>query len=242
MKTWHLATIDIRHVPVLVLAASMFFGASSAYSTAQGTALIECALHYAKVKSRLKEDAITACEGANRAITFLKEMGMAIPRDITIEIVDDMPAAVDPSALGAYIKDEQRILILHYAALEKRREWYRLPVDRELYRGIVSHEITHAISSHNFRIKNPSILAEEYIAYVTLLSTMAHAQRRQIITLYPDDATGDEAGLRDVGVYMIDPVRFGVNAYRHFLRQENGRRFLEAILDGKAMADVGNGS
>lgn len=243
MKTRRLtATIDIRHFAFLVFAASMFVGASIVSSMAQGAEFYDCALHHVKVKSRLKEDALIACEGADRAMKFLEELGLSIPRNITIEIVDDMPATVDSAALGAYIKDEQRILILHYAVFESRREWYRLPVDREVYRSIASHEITHAVSSHNFRTKEPSLLAEEYIAYVTLLSTMARAQRSHIINLYPDDATGSDAGLRDVAVYMIDPVRFGVNAYRHFIRQENGRSFLEAILEGRAMADVENGS
>lgn len=236
------ATTEIRRVAAIVVAATMLFGTSAVSSTARATGRYECALHHAKVISRIKEDALAACEAADRAFKFLEELGLVIPREITIEIVDNMPAIVDPSALGAYIKDEERILVLHYAVIEKRREWYRIPVDREVYRGVISHEITHAVSSHNFRISEPSILAEEYIAYVTLLSTMAHAQRQHIIRLYPDDATGDDAGLRDVAVYMIDPVRFGVNAYRHFVRQESGRRFLEAILDGRAMTDLGSGS
>lgn len=243
MKTRRLAaTMDIRHFTSLVLAASMFIGANTAVASTRGAEHYECACHGAKVKSRLKEDALNACEGAGRAIKFLEDLGLAIPPDITIEIVDAMPAAVAPSALGAYMKDERRILVLQYAVLQERREWYRLPVDHEVYRGVVSHEIAHAVSSHNFRISEPSMLAEEYIAYVTLLSTMAQAQRRQIINLYTDEATCSEAGLHDVSVYMIDPVQFGVNAYRHFLRQANRRSFIEAILDGRAMSDAGNGS
>lgn len=243
MKPRHLTvTIDIRHITFLALAAGMSVVACSHSPTAHGAELHECALHQTKVKSPVKEDASMACEGADRAARFLQSLGMVIPPGIAIEIVDDMPAAVDPSALGAYIKEEQRILVLGYRVVEKRREWYRLPVDREVYRGIVSHEVTHAVSAQNFRIKEPSILAEEYIAYVTLLSTMAPAQRRQIINLYHDDATRSDAGLHDVTVYMIDPVRFGVNAYRHFIRQENGRRFVQSILEGEAMTGSGDGS
>ncbi|GAB3537293.1 hypothetical protein GCM10027343_00030 [Noviherbaspirillum agri] len=236
-----MAAIDLRHFSSFAFVVGMLLGASAASAMTQGAELHACALPHVKVKSRLKEDAMAACEGADRAIQLLENLGLAIPPDITIEIVDDMPDAVNPSALGAYIKEERRILVLKYAVLEKRREWYCLPVDREVYRGIVSHEVTHAVSAHNFRIEEPSILAEEYIAYVTLLSTMARAQRRQILNLYPDDATGNDAGLHDVLVYMIDPVRFGVTAYRHFIHQKNGREFVEAILDGKAMADVGDG-
>lgn len=38
-------------------------------------------------------------------------------------------------------------------------------------------------------------------------------------------------------LYMLDPVRFGAQAYRHYLKPGNGREFLHAILAGKALVE-----
>jgi hypothetical protein len=38
-------------------------------------------------------------------------------------------------------------------------------------------------------------------------------------------------------IYLMDPMRFGVQAYRHFLKPGNGRDYLHAILDGKVMLE-----
>ena len=34
-------------------------------------------------------------------------------------------------------------------------------------------------------------------------------------------------------IYLIDPTRFAVESYRHFLRPENGMRFLHEVLAGR---------
>jgi hypothetical protein len=38
-------------------------------------------------------------------------------------------------------------------------------------------------------------------------------------------------------VYLMDPTRFGVLAYRHFLNAGNGRDYLHAILAGRVLLE-----
>jgi hypothetical protein len=38
-------------------------------------------------------------------------------------------------------------------------------------------------------------------------------------------------------IYMFDCMGFGVRAYRHFLKLDNGRDYLQAILNGKALTE-----
>lgn len=211
---------------------AQFFWAVTCYA-----AQLACEVRGVKVEADIDADAKSACEGAKNAITFLKSQGFRIPDSISITLVEKMPDEVSPSALGAYFKSEQRIVILYYKIFLARREWYRIPIDRDIYRSVVSHEVTHAIASHNFGMAQPSMLAEEYVGYVALFSTMPSAHRERILALYPDTGAADDSFLSDVSVYMIDPIRFGANAYRHYRRPDNGSAFLQAVLSGAALAD-----
>jgi hypothetical protein len=35
----------------------------------------------------------------------------------------------------------------------------------------------------------------------------------------------------------VDPMRFGVASYRHYLRPENGAAFLRSVLAGEVLAE-----
>jgi hypothetical protein len=39
-------------------------------------------------------------------------------------------------------------------------------------------------------------------------------------------------------VYAVDPVRFGAQAYRHYLKPGIGRSFLASLLNGQVVLDV----
>lgn len=198
---------------------------------------LACKVRGVKVEADIDADARSACEGARNAITFLNSQGFRIPDSISITLVEKMPDDVAPSALGAYFKSERRIMILYYGVFVARREWYRIPIDRDVYRSVVSHEVAHAVATHNFRMAQPSMLAEEYVGYVVLFSTMPATYRERVLELYPDNDAADDTFLRDPAVYMIDPIRFGANAYRHYLRPGNGAAFLRAVLTGAALAE-----
>jgi hypothetical protein len=167
---------------------------------------------------------------------FLASQGLDAGEAIAIDIVEVLPDTADPSALGCYLDRERRVAVLTYAEARRRETWFGIPLDRSLYRSLVAHEVAHAIGACNFKLAQPSIQAHEYVAYVTMFSTMAPDQREDVLARYPGDGFEDDAQMSST-IYLLDPLRFGVAAYRHFLRSENGRSYLQRVLEGKALVE-----
>jgi hypothetical protein len=181
-------------------------------------------------------DAKIACEGAHAAIDFLVAQGLEVVDGVLIHIVPELPPVVGSSASGCYLESEKRVFVLPYSEFEKFETWFNLPIDASLYRSLVSHEVAHALGACNFRIDTPSIQAKEYIAYVTQLATMAPPLRGRVMAQFPGQGYEGDWQMR-TSIYLMDPMRFGVQAYRHFLKPGNGRDYLHAILDGKVMLE-----
>ena len=98
-----------------------------------------------------------------------------------------------------------------------------------------AHEVAHVIAARNFRMPTPTIQAQEYIAYVTTLATIEAAQRARIMQQYVGDGFDTEQQMNPT-IYLCDPMRFGVEAYRHFLKQADKAGYFAAILQGRALA------
>ena len=109
-------------------------------------------------------------------------------------------------------------------------------MEGSLYRSLAAHEVAHAISDCNFKLARPTIQAKEYLAYVTMFATMAPAVRARILRKSPGHGYEGDWQM-STPIYMADPMRFGVQAYRHFLKPDNGRSYLHAILAGKVMIE-----
>jgi hypothetical protein len=189
------------------------------------------------VRSPDHSDTLIACEGSRDAIVFLASQGLDVPRDIVaIELLVRLPAVVSATATGCYLESERRALVLVYSQFRKFKTWFGIPIDRSLYRSLVSHEVAHFVADYNFKISKPTIQAKEYIAYVTQFSTMEPALRERVLSQFPiEDFEGDwQMGTT---IYMFDCMYFGVRAYRHFLKPANGRDYLHAILNGKALVE-----
>jgi hypothetical protein len=69
-----------------------------------------------------------------------------------------------------------------------------------------------------------------------MFATMSESHRRRILAASPGEGFPDESKITTI-VYLFDPLRFGVEAYRHYLRSENGPGFLRKILSGTVLAD-----
>lgn len=188
-----------------------------------------------RVLASLAQDAADACRGAKDAIDFFR--GRRLKTDISIEIhvQDDMPPAAGPGAAGSFLEREGRILILPYAAFRRNETWFGVPIDRHLYRSVAAHEVAHALAAANFSIPNPSIQAKEYIAYVAMFSSMDPALRARILDAVPQLVSGRAVRLT-APLHMFEPMRFGVESYRHFLDLESGHVYLQEVFAGKALA------
>jgi hypothetical protein len=181
-------------------------------------------------------DALIACEGARDAIEFLASQDLDVTNNISIEIMTKLPPVVSRSAAGCYLESERRVLVLVYSEFRKLKTWFGIPINRFLYRSLISHEVAHLVADDNFKINKPSIQAKEYIAYVTQLSTMEPALRKQVMSNFKCKAFEGDWQIFET-IYMFDCMGFGVRVYLHFLNQANGRDYLQSILNGKALVE-----
>jgi hypothetical protein len=183
------------------------------------------------------EDAETGCKGAADAVAFLAARGFDTTAPVEVRFVERLPDALaGASALGCNVNAEQRIYMLTFSECRRLGLAPDLPIDRAIHRSLVAHEVAHHIAAANFRVEKPAVVAQEYIAYVTMFATMAPYQRDRILERFPGDGVGTELPL-NLTLYMLAPHDFGAQAYRHFMRLADGQAFLERVLSGSALAD-----
>jgi hypothetical protein len=213
-------------------------GAGEVYARGEGRAEavgVRCATPpNAMLHAARRKDALMACHGARDATAFLASQGLEIRGPMTIDVVSKLPTVASDSAAGCYV--ENRAVVLTYSEFSKQGTWFEIRVDRALYRSLVAHEVAHAIAATNFSMPSPTIQAHEYIAYVTMLATMAPAQRERVLSKYPGQGFDDDVQM-SATIYLFDPMRFAVQSYRHYLKQTSGRAYLHALLSGDALAE-----
>jgi hypothetical protein len=176
------------------------------------------------------------CHGVLAARKFLMAMGLPGEPALTLEVTAQLPDAVGPGAAGCFMQESRRAYVLPYAHFQKRRTWFGVPITRALYRSLASHETAHAIAACHFTAREPSIQAKEYVAYVTMFSTMPPDLRAKALRAMP--GTGFSAIERVSSfVYLFDPMQFGANAYRHFLSVDNPSALLADVMSGKVLSE-----
>jgi hypothetical protein len=153
---------------------------------------------------------------------------------LEIAVRRKLPSQVGESAAGCFLEREGRIVLLPYSDFKKARTWFKAPITRSLYHSLAAHEAAHALAACNFSIIKPTLRAKEYLAYVTTFVTMEPELRGQILKRYPGPVFKSADRLSTM-LYMFDPMRFGVESYRHYLRPENGDRFLRQVLAGSEL-------
>jgi hypothetical protein len=180
-------------------------------------------------------EAASACQVVKDALAFLSDSGLDTSVPAELRFVEKLPG-VPPgtTSFGCYARSERRIYMLSLAAC--RSAATELPVDAPVHRGLVAHEVAHHVAATNFRVPQPTRVAHEYIAYVTMYATMTADVRERVLALFPGSGFQSE---REIGLtrYLLGPQRFGANAYRHFMRAGNGAAFIERVLSGRALAD-----
>jgi hypothetical protein len=201
---------------------------SPAPATCEGTAVAVVGATAADLKD--------VCQGVLAARNFLLGNGLPGEPALTLEVTAALPDVVGPGAAGCFLQEKKRAYVLTYAHFEKRRTWFGVPITRALYRSLATHETAHAIAACHFTAKDPSIQAKEYVAYITMFSTMPAPLRTQALRSLPGN------GFPDIGrvssfVYLFDPMQFGANAYRHFLSLDNPAGFLADVLSGKVLSE-----
>lgn len=220
---------------VLAAASGLVWSTGPAGVTAAPHVEVTCETPNVVVRSPEYADAVSACEGALDALTFLASQGLVVTSDIRIEVVAQLPAAIAGAAAGCYLESQGKVLILAYTGFKARGTWLGVPANRTLYRSLVAHEVAHSVAACNFTVRTPSVQAKEYIAYVTMFATMPPAQRDEILSRHPGKGFEGDWQISAV-IFFVEPVHFGAQAYRHFLKLPDGRDYLHEILAGRVLA------
>jgi hypothetical protein len=96
--------------------------------------------------------------------------------------------------------------------------------------------VAHRIAEANFSVTEPTLVAQEYIAYVTLFATLPPPERERLLAAFPGAGFGSAREMSAI-YYGLSPNGFGAQAYRHFLKPGNGAPFVRQILSGQVLND-----
>jgi hypothetical protein len=179
-------------------------------------------------------DVRDGCTGARAAIAFLAPHASRQIETLFIHVRVELPAMAGHTAAGAYLARCDCSTFVPYASFRLQRTWFKVPISRDLYRSLATHEAAHAAAAHIFLIPSPTIQAKEYVAYVTMFATMDPLLRARALRALPGTGFASEDRISLI-YYMFDPMRFGAEAYRHYMKPENGAAFLQFVFAGKAL-------
>lgn len=188
------------------------------------------------VRTAEEPEAEAACEGAHRALAFLAGAGLTAPPQTRIDVLSELPGALAGRAVGCYVRETQRVLILSFGAFQAGGGWFQMPPSWELYRAAVSHEVAHAVVGCHSETRRLAVAAHEYVAYVTLFATMDQQLRTALLAKYPGSGFRTAGQISDIS-HMVNPYRFGVDAWRHYVRVRDGGQWLRKIIAGEVVPD-----
>lgn len=181
-----------------------------------------------------ERDRRAACDAVREGMAFLETVGISLGEQIRLILVSRAPATSSEDAIGSYDPRRGEITMLEYAAaLDGSRRCatpFGHPFSLTLWRSYVVHEVAHAAAHRQFAHRVPHMLASEYIASVAQMATLTPHQRERLFTVYPELSGFEHAAEISFGYYLLDPGRFTVNAYLHYMRPENGREFIARLL------------
>jgi hypothetical protein len=206
-----------------------------AHSAAGGE--ITCEAARVRVTAQDPEDVRAVCEGAAAASAFLSRLGVEVAAGIHVQVAGELPPEMPSTVIGCCSADGGRVYMLEYPEYAQRQRFlFDLPPDRALYAAVAAHEITHAVLLSLPGARRMGPIAHEYMAYVTMFASLPPGHRDRLLERYPADSRDVEA-LRSVDVLMLDPMRFGAAAHRHFESEPDQAAFVARVLAGQALAE-----
>jgi hypothetical protein len=169
-------------------------------------------------------DAVTVCEGVDRALQFLARAGLASPPATTVELVQQLPPELGDRALGCYLRNTGKIQLLTYQR------------DRELYRALAAHEMAHAVVGCHSEPRKLPVPAHEYVAYVVMFATMEPVLRGRLLARF--SGTGFSSTLQINALnHLANPSQFGVDAWRDYLRRPAKEAWLRDVIAGRVVQE-----
>ena len=188
------------------------------------------------VRAADEQETEAACEGAGRALAFLAGAGLNAPPHTSIDILSELPGELAGQAVGCYVPETQRVLILSFDAFKAGGGWFQMPPSWELYRAAASHEVAHALVGCRSEPRRLAVAAHEYVAYVVFFATMDKQLRSALLAKFPGSGFRTAGQISDIS-HMVNPNQFGVDAWRHYMRFKDGGQWLRKIVAGEVIPD-----
>lgn len=195
----------------------------------------QCASMKASIRSRNPEDAQSMCAGADAAIQFFRTHGVSLDEPVSIDLVEELPPVITRLAVGCFSRPERRSYVLSYEKFAARKYWLGLQVNRRLYETVASHEVAHAIASCVAASTQLTTEATEYLAFVSMFETMDPPAASEVLSAYPGQVFESFWEINEL-VYGLNPIRFGVMSYRHYLAQSERSAFIRDVFSGVVLA------
>lgn len=220
-----------RKAPLLQLAGLLALAdplfAHGASQRCPGTSVI--------VQSAEPGEAAAICHAATMATSLLSRCGIARDLDLWVTLVEEVRHPCGAAVLGQYLTNEDRIELTTFSAcidaLGPDNAYRQLPLP-EAWRSLAVHEITHGIASCAARNKNLAPMAQEYIAYTIQMLSLPVASRQKLLDAMPGKPPSGTGSFNEL-YHAIAPLRFGVDAYRHYSAMPDGCAFLNQVLRGE---------
>jgi hypothetical protein len=198
---------------------------------------VQCPATAIRVSAADPMDRDDVCRGAAAATEFLARHGIVSGHAVEVSVQAQLPEGLPTTVLGCCTVDGRRVYLLDYATYSTRQRFLvDLPPDRDLYAAVAVHEITHALAGPAFRFQPPSAAGQEYIAFVAMIVALPDRHRAALLALFPGQGLDADAGSA-LGLLMWSPMRFGVEAYRHYAGQQDAGSFMRRVLSGEALGE-----
>jgi hypothetical protein len=189
------------------------------------------------VSAKNETSVSVACQAVEDALGFLAPLGLTIPNRLVVELVEQLPPDLRADAVGCYVIATRRLMVLEESLFLARRTWFGIPTSRALFRSVIAHEAAHALVGCALDGRKLVNAGHEYIAYVTMFASMEAPTRAAAMTAMPGKGLQFNAEINDMR-YALDPMTFGLEAYRHWLKQPDGMAFLKSVFEGKVAVDL----
>jgi len=205
-------------------------------SSATHAETLHCRSGNVLVHAANARDAETVCEGAGDAVGFLAGIGLDVAAEIQVQVVEQLPPEAGSNAAGCYVRSERYVYVPAATVYDRQKAGRGGALGLIPYRSLIAHEMAHAIADNNFAVPRPTIQAHEYIASVTMFSTMPVAERASLLDMLPGDGFDAEEQI-SATLYLLAPHWFAAQSFRHYNRKDNGPAFLRRVLAGHALSE-----
>ena len=219
----------IRWWSLLVLHLSLFTGATCYAATTVRCSDVPVAFSY-----NGPQDLKCLCSTSTAAISFLKAIGLKTTDGIIIRIVEHIPTQQKHTLFGSYSPTSQEVFILAYSKSKTlSREGdkvFGVELTEDLWCSFAAHELAHAISNKYINPRIKAHTAGEYISSVVQLAVLTPETREKILKRYIDVEAYQSREEMSELYYLLDPNRFAVKCYRHFIALKEPVKFIDLLI------------